>query len=86
MLFQTNDGWFKTQKNDCNFNLCDESNSSESNNPFASTARQEANSYCLINRSRANRLMIIARENNVADVMGGFSSKCLHNVVASTAV
>ena len=29
---------------------------------------------------------MIASENNVAEVMGGFSSKCIHNVVASTAL
>ena len=29
---------------------------------------------------------MIASENNVADVMGGFSAKCIHNVVASTAL
>ena len=29
---------------------------------------------------------MIASENNVADVMGGFSSKCIYYVVASTAL
>ena len=72
--------WFKTLRNDCNILIY------VMTKPFASTARLEANSYCLINRSRANRLMMIANENNVADVMGGFSLKCIHNVVASTAL
>ena len=30
--------------------------------------------------------MMIASKNNVANVMGGFSAKCIHNVVASTAL
>ena len=30
--------------------------------------------------------MMIASENNVANVMGGFSAKCILNVVASTAL
>ena len=30
--------------------------------------------------------MMIASENNVADVMGVFSVKCIHNVVANTAL
>ena len=29
---------------------------------------------------------MIASENNVVDVMDGFSSKCIHNVAASTAL
>ena len=29
---------------------------------------------------------MISSENKVAEVMGGFSSKCIHNVVASTAL
>ena len=29
---------------------------------------------------------MIASENIVADVMGGFSAKCIHNVVVSTAL
>ena len=53
---------------------------------FASTARQKAESYCLIDRSRTNRLRMIASENNVADVVSGFSAKSIHNVVASTAL